>query len=136
MANGQDNLIPQAHVLTVEDQSAGGIASGEVRRRKASFKQAIKWLAESDIRITEGKLYDMYMENGIDISKLSPTELATIGLWFGAATGKNENYRTLMEGNKEISEAGTTPEININIIDNTNLEKALYKEDKEEWQRS
>lgn len=132
MANGQDNLIPQAHVLTVEDQSAGGIASGEVRRRKASFKQAIKWLAESDIRITEGKLYDMYMENGIDISKLSPTELATIGLWFGAATGKNENYRTLMEGNKEITEAGTTPEISINIIDNTNLEKALYKEDKEE----
>lgn len=131
MANGQDNLIPQAHVLTVEDQSAGGIASGEVRRRKASFKQAIKWLAESDIRITEGKLYDMYMENGIDISKLSPTELATIGLWFGAATGKNENYRTLMEGNKEITEAGTTPEISINIIDNTNLEKALYKEDKE-----
>lgn len=135
MANGQDNLIPQAHVLTVEDQSAGGIASGEVRRRKASFKQAIKWLAESDIRITEGKLYDMYMENGIDISKLSPTELATIGLWFGAATGKNENYRTLMEGNKEITEAGTTPEISINIIDNTNLEKVLYKEDKE-WQRS
>jgi hypothetical protein len=131
VANGQDNLIPQAHVLTVEDQSAGGIASGEVRRRKASFKQAIKWLAESDIRITEGKLYDMYMENGIDISKLSPTELATIGLWFGAATGKNENYRTLMEGNKEITEAGTTPEISINIIDNTNLEKALYKEDKE-----
>ena len=131
MANGQDNLIPQAHVLTVEDQSAGGIASGEARRRKASFKQAIKWLAESDIRITEGKLYDMYMENGIDISKLSPTELATIGLWFGAATGKNENYRTLMEGNKEITEAGTTPEISINIIDNTNLEKVLYKEDKE-----
>ena len=121
--------------LTAEKQqeitSMGGIASGETRRRKASFKQAIKWLAESDIRITEGKLYDMYMANGIDISKLSPTELATIGLWFGAATGKNENYRTLMEGNKEISEAGTTPEININIIDNTNLEKALYKEDKE-----
>lgn len=121
--------------LTAEKQqeitSMGGIASGETRRRKASFKQAIKWLAESDIRITEGKLYDMYMANGIDISKLSPTELATIGLWFGAATGKNENYRTLMEGNKEISEAGTTPEININIIDNTNLEKTLYKEDKE-----
>lgn len=135
MANGQDNLIPVTQLSKEkarELSKRGGIASGETRRRKASFKQAIKWLAESDIRITEGKLYDMYMENGIDISKLSPTELATIGLWFGAATGKNENYRTLMEGNKEISEAGTTPEININIIDNTNLEKALYKEDKEE----
>lgn len=134
MANGQDNLIPVTQLSKEkarELSKRGGIASGETRRRKASFKQAIKWLAESDIRITEGKLYDMYMENGIDISKLSPTELATIGLWFGAATGKNENYRTLMEGNKEISEAGTTPEININIIDNTNLEKALYKEDKE-----
>lgn len=131
MAKKEDNLKPGEYKLTIEEAKKGGIASGETRRRKASFKQAIKWLAESDIRITEGKLYDMYMANGIDISKLSPTELATIGLWFGAATGKNENYRTLMEGNKEISEAGTTPEININIIDNTNLEKALYKEDKE-----
>lgn len=131
MAKKEDNLKPGEYKLTIEEAKKGGIASGETRRRKASFKQAIKWLAESDIRITEGKLYDMYMANGIDISKLSPTELATIGLWFGAATGKNENYRTLMEGNKEISEVGTTPEININIIDNTNLEKALYKEDKE-----
>lgn len=131
MAKKEDNLKPGEYKLTIEEAKKGGIASGETRRRKATFKQAIKWLAESDIRITEGKLYDMYMANGIDISKLSPTELATIGLWFGAATGKNENYRTLMEGNKEISEAGTTPEININIIDNTNLEKALYKEDKE-----
>lgn len=130
----KEDLIPMNKRTKAQQKQiaiAGGIASGKARQQKASFKQAIKWLAESDIRITEGKLYDMYMANGIDISKLSPTELATIGLWFGAATGKNENYRTLMEGNKEISEAGTTPEININIIDNTNLEKALYKEDKE-----
>lgn len=109
---------------------AGGKASGEARRKKSTFKNAIKWLAESDLRITEGKLYDMYKEQGIDISNLSPTELATIGLWFGAITGKNENFKTLMEGNNEIKAiiSNETPEIKINIVDNTDLERAMYLE--------
>jgi len=32
VAKGHENLIPQAHVLTLEDQSNGGKKSGEVRR--------------------------------------------------------------------------------------------------------
>lgn len=39
MAN-KDNLIPQAHVLTVEEQSAAGKKSGEVRRARRSFKES------------------------------------------------------------------------------------------------
>lgn len=38
MANEQ-NLIPQAHILSVEEQSKGGIKSGEVRRRKKTLAQ-------------------------------------------------------------------------------------------------
>ena len=38
MAN-EKNLIPQAHKLTVEEQSMGGIASGEARRKKKTLKQ-------------------------------------------------------------------------------------------------
>lgn len=37
--NGKDNLIPQAHVLTVAEQSAGGIASGEARRRRKQLRE-------------------------------------------------------------------------------------------------
>lgn len=38
----EQNLIPQAHVLTVEEQSSGGVSSGVTRRRIASLKGAAK----------------------------------------------------------------------------------------------
>ena len=44
MANNQ-NLIPQAHKLTVEEQSKGGIASGERRRAKKSMSELAKIIA-------------------------------------------------------------------------------------------
>ena len=62
---------------------------------------------------------------------LTPSQLATIGLWAGAVIGKQENYKTLMEVNEEKVENAETPEININIVDNSSLEKELYREDKE-----
>lgn len=59
MAN-KNNLIPQAHVLTVEEQSKGGKKSGEVRREKKTFQE----LAET--------LMSMPMKNGkcTDIDKI------------------------------------------------------------------
>ena len=39
MAN-TENLIPQAHKLTVEEQSAGGRKSGETRRRRKAMREA------------------------------------------------------------------------------------------------
>lgn len=41
MANEQ-NLIPQAHKLTVEEASKGGIASGEARRRKKALRELVQ----------------------------------------------------------------------------------------------
>lgn len=132
MANNE-NLVSLADRTTEEKRAIGikgGKASGEARRKKSTFKNAIKWLAESDLRITEGTLYEMYKAQGIDISNLSPTELATIGLWFGAITGKNENFKTLMEGNDEIKAiiSNETPEVKINIVDNTDLERVMYED--------
>ena len=40
MANEQ-NLIPQAHKLTVEEQSKGGKASGKARRRRKLMREAL-----------------------------------------------------------------------------------------------
>lgn len=40
MANEQ-NLIPQAHVLSVEEQSKGGKASGEARRARRTLKEEL-----------------------------------------------------------------------------------------------
>lgn len=114
-----------------EIQRKGTEASTRVRKEKASFKQAIKWLAENgDLKITQGDLYDLYIKNGIDISKLDTTKLATIGLWFGAATGKAENYKVLMEGNDELIENKdtVTPDVEIKVIENKDLEKIMYED--------
>ena len=48
MANNE-NLIPQAHKLTVEEQSRGGIKSGEVRRAKKSLAQIGDMIGALDI---------------------------------------------------------------------------------------
>lgn len=53
MANEQ-NLIPQAHVLTVEEASRGGKASGEARRAKKNRRELALEIANA--KITDAKL--------------------------------------------------------------------------------
>ncbi len=132
MANEQ-NLIPNSERSPKElreNGTKGGIRSGEVRREKATFKNAIKWLIESDIKITDGNIHKAFKNSGIDISKLKPTQVATIGLWYGAVQGNATNYKTLMEANNEIDTvAGETPSVTVNIVDNSDLEKVMYDEE-------
>jgi hypothetical protein len=129
VANEQ-NLKPiQSKKQARELGKNGGIRSGEVRREKATFKNAIKWLVESDIKIEKGNLYEEFKKSGIDISKLNTTQLATLGLWSGAVQGNASNYKTLMEANNEIETNTETPSININIVDNSELEKVMYQDE-------
>lgn len=135
VANEQ-NLIPNSERTPNELREMtkkGGIKSGEVRREKATFKKAIKWLLEdSNITINKGSLYESFKKSGIDISKLNTTQLATLGLWSGAVQGNATNYKTLMEANEEIQTETETPNININIVDNSNLEKIMYEDNNTE----
>ena len=128
MANKEDNLRPGEYKLTLEEQKMGGIASGKVRQEKATFKKAIKWLVESDIKITTGNIAEKFKNSGIDISNLNPTQLATLGLWYEAVNGNATNYKTLMEANEEIQVNNETPNIEIKIVDNSNLEKVMYED--------
>lgn len=126
---GQENLIPLNKRTKKEQReitTMGGIASGKVRQEKATFKKAVQWLVDSDIKIKEGTLADTFKKAGIDISNLNPTQLATIGLWFGAVNGNATNYKTLMEANQEIEMTNETPNVEIKIIDNSSLEKVMY----------
>ena len=49
MAN-EKNLKPQAHTLTVEEQSKGGIASGESRRNKKAIREILSELLDGQIK--------------------------------------------------------------------------------------
>lgn len=80
MVANEQNLIPQAHILTVEEQSAGGKRSGEVRREKATMLSTLR------------KLLDEEGKNG-----MTYREMATLGLIKGAVKGNALNYKTILE---------------------------------------
>lgn len=121
MANvGTENLIPM-NERTKEEQKEiakmGGIASGKVRQEKATMKKTLEMLLDTIPNIKENK------------DKKTFRELSTEGLMIGAVQGKAENYKLIMQVLGEMQEQDTaTPEVNINIIDNTALEKTLYED--------
>jgi hypothetical protein len=106
-----ENLRPGEYKLTLEEQKKGGIASGEARREKATMKKTLEMLLEE--KNSKGTTY---------------RELITLGQIKSAINGKAENYKLIMQVLGEIQqEETTTPEVNINIIDNSALEKSLYE---------
>lgn len=118
MANNPQNLISLRNRTEKERKEIarkGGIASGIAKREKATMKKTLELLLEETNN--KGKTY---------------RELTTLGLIKGAVEGKAENYKIILSllGELETNENGT-PEIKINIVDNSNLEKTLYEEDKE-----
>lgn len=80
MADKNQNLILSGHKLTLEEQRAGGIASGKARREKKLMKKTLELLL--DEKSKGGKTY---------------RELATLGLIKGAINGNAQNYKTILE---------------------------------------
>lgn len=95
-----------------EITSKGGYASGEVRRQKATMKKTLEMLL--DEKNSKGKTF---------------RELTTLGLIKGAVDGKAENYKIIVQLLGELEEKTEAPSLNINIVDNTDLEKVLYEEE-------
>lgn len=116
MTNGNGNLIPM-NERTKEEQREiarqGGIASGEARKQKATLKKALDSLL--DQKYKGDKTY---------------RDMATLGLIVGAIKGKAENYKVIAQVLGELDEPTNveTPVVNINVVDNTELEKALYED--------
>lgn len=122
MAKGQENLIP-LNERTKEEQREiarqGGIASGKIRQEKATMKKTLEMLLEEIPKIEGNE------------DNLTYKQLATIGLMKGAIEGKADNYKTMVQllGELQEQESNETPVVNINIVDNSNLEKTLYEEE-------
>lgn len=117
---GQENLIP-LNERTKEEQREiarqGGIASGKARQEKATFKKTLEMLL--DEKNSKGKTY---------------RELITLGQIKSAIDGKAENFKIIMQvlGELQQEETTETPQVNINIVDNSDLEKALYEDEDNE----
>ena len=98
----------------VEIARQGGIASGKARQEKATLKKTLETLLEMTNKET-GQTYK---------------DEVTIGLIKGAKLGKAENYKLIaqMLGEMENDISTTTPEVKIEIVDHSNLEKQMYEE--------
>ena len=92
---------------------AGGIASGKARQEKATFKKTLEMLL--DEKNAKGKTY---------------RELIILGQIKGAIDSKAENFKIILQllGELQQEEKQETPEININIVDNSELEKIMYED--------
>ena len=115
MANEQ-NLKPIRNKKEARELGQkGGIASGIARKEKATMKKTLEMLLDETNK-KSGKSYK---------------ELVTLGLIKGAINGKADNYKTIMEAIGELngSEIKVTPEININVVNNEDLEKVMYEKE-------
>ena len=124
MAKGHENLIPLNERTKDEQREIarqGGIASGKVRQEKATMRKTLELLLDEVANI-----------EGND-EKLTYRQLATLGLLKGAIEGKAENYKTALQvlGELQEEENNETPNVTINIVDNSNLESVMYDEDKQ-----
>lgn len=105
----------------VENGRKGGIRSGEVRRERAMMKQELEAMLKQttdDNTTYKNKVTLGLLANAIDKTK----------------GGSPEAYKTILAVLGELKEeqVNETPSLNINIVDNSNLEKTLYSEENNE----
>lgn len=81
----EQNLIPGAHKLTVEEQSRGGNSSAQSRRRKRDMKAKMKMLLSLPCSDTED--WDEVSAMGVDISEIDNETIMLIGLFKQAKEG-------------------------------------------------
>lgn len=113
MAN-EENLKPvRSEKEARELGRLGGIASGKARKEKATMKKV---------------LMDMLEEVADKENNLTYKQLATLGLLKGAIQGNATNYKTILEAIGEIETNSSTPDVVIKVVDNSELEKAMYDE--------
>lgn len=146
MANNQNLKPVRSEKEARELGQKGGIASGKARRQKAMFKDSLQKILASNIKIPTIdpnkpikmdkdilNLLEKLESIGVNTKELPLIDLITLGQILGAIGGRSENYRTLIEVNGDLLE-NESNELKLTtideIVDNSNLKKVLYEENK------
>ena len=118
----EDNLIPftsdQDREEAKKNGRLGGIASGKARREKATMKKRLEELLNSTDK--KGRLYGDLVHLGLIANAIDKSK-----------GGNPEAYRTiakLLGEMDSVDNVRETPDIEIRIVDNSNLEKVMYDE--------
>lgn len=91
----EDNLIPAAHKLTVEEQSRGGKASGKSRRKKKNMKQLAEMLLQ--LPSNDSNDYQLLLDMGFDEEEVSHQLVINAALIQQAKSGDVKAVRVLMD---------------------------------------
>lgn len=119
MAN-EKNLIPQAHVLSVEEASKGGINSGKARRERRKMIDDLRYALEQDNG--KGKTFQELIQTGLILNAIdnkkggNPKAYSLIAKMLGELDDKKP----------DVSE---TPTIELKIVNNEDLESELYNDE-------
>lgn len=98
MAN-EKNLKPQAHTLTVEEQSKGGKKSAQSRKDKKAFKELAKTILS--LSTTDETMVELARSMGVE--NPDNKQMVVIGLTLSAIKGNHNAFDRLLEltGEKE-----------------------------------
>ena len=117
------------HDLTTEELRKGGLNSVESRRRKKSLREKAQLLMSLSIQDPNelSKAQELGLEEkDIDIEMMNLIHMLNVI--------KKENFNSVGAFNsikdltEETSTNNETPSVQINIVDNSNLEKAFYED--------
>lgn len=117
------------HDLTTEELRKGGLNSVESRRRKKSLREKAQLLMSLSIQDPNelSKAQELGLEEkDIDIEMMNLIHMLNVI--------KKENFNSVGAFNsikdltEETSINNETPSVQINIVDNSNLEKAFYED--------
>lgn len=94
MANEQ-NLIPQAHKLTVEEASKGGKASGEARRRERTLRNTLEKLLS--LPIQDEATRDFIRALGFNDEELDNKTALNVSMYQEALKGNTKAFELIRD---------------------------------------
>lgn len=94
MANEQ-NLIPQAHKLTVEEASKGGKASGEARRRERTLRNTLEKLLS--LPIQDEATRDFIKALGFNDEELDNKTALNVSMYQEALKGNTKAFELIRD---------------------------------------
>lgn len=111
MAN-PDNLIPQAHKLTLDEQSKGGVKSGEVRRQNKTWAEILEKMGSLPVKSKKNR--EIMKAAGITDEEMISDVQKMFRLNLLADSGDLKAIETIAKIRGELR--------NININENHNIE--------------
>lgn len=127
----EKNLIPQAHKLTVEEQSKGGIKSAESRRRAKTTAELINKMLSLPMTDQNRNAVESYID-GLEDDELTNNTLLCTGLMRAAVSGnvqafdKLQAYQDKAEQSANIDQRYTIPITDI-TVDFVEVYRVIHK---------